>query len=137
MQKLREILGRALRGIGVGAVASLVDLVVLVVCVEALEVAPTVANAPALLAGALVQFVGCRHLVFRAHDGALGRQIVAFAATEAATLALNAIAFHLLVTLTPIPYGAARLLGTFVVFAGFSFPIWHRVFRRRAEGDPA
>ena len=28
-------------------------------------------------------------------------------------------------------------IGTFLVFVGFSFPIWHRIFRSPSEGDPA
>jgi hypothetical protein len=60
------------------------------------------------------------------------RQIAGFAATEAATLALNGLAFHVLVTFTPVPYPLARPAGTFLVFVLFSFPMWRLVFRRSA-----
>lgn len=121
---------RLVRSAGVGAAATGADLLVLALLVEVGGLAPTVANVPALLVGAAVQFFGCRHLVFDAADGALGRQIGGFALAEAGTLALNGLAFHLLVTATPVPYALARPLGTFLVFAGFSYPIWHVVFRR-------
>lgn len=69
--------------------------------------------------------------MFGATDGSVRRQLVGFASVELATLALNGVAYHLLVTLTPIPYALARPLGTFLVFAAFSYPLWHRVFRPR------
>ncbi len=123
---------RLARGLGVGAVASIVDMAVLAILVTGLHVPSQLANVPALVAGALVQFVGCRHVVFGgARNGALRRQLAGFIATEAGTLALNGLAFHLLVTLTPVPYPLARLLGTFLVFTAFSFPLWARVFRGR------
>jgi len=122
-------LSQLVRGAGVGVVATIVDLLALVILVEGLGLEPVVANVPALLAGAAVQFVGCRHLVFRASDGALGRQILGFAITEALTLALNGFVFHALTTLSPLPYPLARVAGTFLVFIGFSFPVWRLVFR--------
>ncbi len=138
MEQPRETLlarlRRLLRGAGVGIAATAADLLVLALLVEGAGMPVTVANVPALLVGAAVQFVGCRHLVFQASGGALGRQIAGFALAEAGTLALNGLAFHLFVTLTPVPYALARPAGTFLVFVGFSYPVWHLVFRtgRRA-----
>lgn len=120
---------RFARGAGVGVVATVVDLLTLALLVEVASLHPTLANVPALLVGAAVQFVGCRHVVFGAGDGSLRRQLVGFALAEAGTLLLNALAFHALVTLTPVPYALARPLGTFLVFIGFSYPVWQRVFR--------
>lgn len=127
--KALRLLSELVRGAGVGAVATLLDLVVLLFLVEVVGLAPLMANVPALLVGAVAQFIGCRHLVFRATDGALGRQAAGFALTEMATLALNAAAFHLLVAVTAVPYPLARPLGTFLVFVLFSFPVWRLVFR--------
>jgi putative flippase GtrA len=127
---------RLVRGAGVGVLATVADLAVLAILVELVGLPPTVASVPALLVGMAVQFVGCRHVVFRAASGSLHRQLVGFAATEAGTLALNGLAFHLLVTLTPIPYGAARPLGTFLVFIGFSYPLWRLVFRPAPSATP-
>jgi putative flippase GtrA len=106
-------------------------MLVLASLVEVVGLPPATANAPSLLAGAAVQFFGCRHLVFSASSGAVGRQLVGFASTEIATLALNGLLFHILLTFTPIPYGLARLVGTFLVFIVFSYPVWHLVFRTR------
>jgi len=117
------------RGLLVGGVATATDMLALAVLVELAGLSPQAANAPALLAGAVVQFLGCRHLVFRAERGSLLKQLGGFAATEAGTLALNALLFHALVTWTPVPYIAARAVGTFLVFIAFSYPMWRRVFR--------
>ena len=122
---------RLLRGAGVGLAATVTDLLALAILVELVGLPPTIANVPALLVGAAVQFLGCRHVVFRAGGGSLRRQITGFVVAEAATLLMNALAFHLLVTLTPAPYALARPLGTFLVFAGFSYPVWHLVFSEK------
>jgi putative flippase GtrA len=127
VQRLTQLL----RGAGIGVLATIVDLAVLLLLVEGAGISPLVANIPALLVGAAVQFVGCRHVVFRSREAKLGQQIVGFAVTEAATLALNGLAFHVLLTLTPVPYPFARPIGTFLVFVLFSFPMWRLVFRQR------
>ncbi len=129
-RKLSRLLRRSLKGLGIGALATLTDLIALSFLVEVVDIAPKVANAPALLLGAMVQFFGCRHALFdNAQHGSLRRQAGGFAITEAGTLALNAALFHVLVHQTSLPYLAARLLGAFAVFVCFSYPLWNRVFR--------
>jgi len=122
----------------VGLAATFVDILVLAMLVELAGLPPTVANIPALLAGAVVQFLGLRHAVFRSSGSALPRQLAGFLVAETGTLALNGIAFHLLMTFTPVPYALARPLGTFLVFLGFSYPVWHLVFgvRQSAGVEP-
>jgi putative flippase GtrA len=127
---VKKLAAQLLKSAGVGLLATVADLVALFALVELGGLAPTLANVPALLIGAAVQFVGCRHVVFGAAGGSLRRQLAGFAAAEAATLLLNALAFHALVTMTPLPYGFARPLGTFLVFVLFSFPMWKLVFRQ-------
>jgi len=119
---------------GVGAAATLVDLLALALLVEICGLRAVVANVPALLAGAIVQFWGSRTLVFSARSGSLRRQLMGFAITEALTLTLNGLAFHLLVGLLHLPYLVGRPLGTALVFFAFSFPMWRRVFRVPAPG---
>lgn len=121
-----------LRGSAVGIVATAADMAVLALFVELLHWTPARANVPALLAGAVIQFLGCRHLVFRASGGSIPKQVLAFAVTEAGTLTLNGIVFHLLVSFSPLPYALVRMIGTFLVFIGFSYPMWGRIFRPAA-----
>ena len=126
------------RSLGVGGVATTVDLSVVLLLVEVMGMDPVYANVPALLGGAAVQFIGCRHLVFQATTGPLRRQLVEFGVVELGTLALNGIGFHLLVTLTLIPYAIARVGVSFLVFNGFSHPLWTLVFRQaRAQSTEA
>src|SRR5262245_62116206 len=118
-----------LRSMGVGAVATLADLAALTLLVELCGLPPAFANVPALVFGLAIQFFGNKLFAFEDRSRALMKQGLQFAAVETGTLALNAIGFHLLVTLTPIPYLAARLLGQSLVYVGFSYPLWARIFR--------
>jgi putative flippase GtrA len=117
------------KSLGVGALASLADLLALVVLVDGLALDPTLANVPALLLGALIQFVGNKWFAFEDRSRAYVRQGAEFAAVELGALALNALAFHALVTLVHAPYGLARILGSALVYLGFSYPLWRRIFR--------
>lgn len=127
---------RFLKASGIGLIASALDLAVLTLLVAGLGWTPNQANLPALLAGALVQFAGARHVVFRAADGRLSRQLARFALAEVGTLTLNALIFAALTRWTPLPYPLARLAATSLVFAGFSFPAWTAAFRSKPAPDP-
>jgi putative flippase GtrA len=114
----------------VGAVATAADLLALFLLVQVLAVPATMANVPALFAGVAVQFFGNKHFAFRDRSPDLLRQGALFAVVEAGALLLNALAFHALVTSTPVPYWAARLVGSCFVYVAYSFPLWGLVFRR-------
>jgi putative flippase GtrA len=126
--KLLERVARFARSAMVGGAATVTDFVALVLLVEVAGLTPRAANVPALVAGALVQFLGNRHFTFRAAGGAWGRQAARFAVAEAVTLALNAGAFWAL-TGAGVPYVLARPVGTFLIFVGVSYPLWQRVFK--------
>ncbi|MFO0723978.1 MAG: GtrA family protein [Myxococcota bacterium] len=127
------------KSLGVGAIASLTDLLLLAVLVDGAGVSPTVANVPALFAGALIQFLGNKLYAFDDQRPAWVRQGGAFAAVELGSLALNAAAFQVLVGAVHLPYAAARVLGSALVYLGFSYPLWRRVFTPpfSAERSPA
>lgn len=91
-----------------------------------------VADNTGLLVGAAVQFVGARYFVFRARQGKIHKQLAGFALAEVATLLMNMLLLALGRWLLPTVVGKSDwlVLGTsFVVFVGFSYPIWHLVFR--------
>jgi putative flippase GtrA len=117
------------RSLVVGAVATLVDLAVLTTLVQVFGVSAQWANVPSLVAGLTVQFLGNRTFVFKAGGGRLSRQLGAFLVAEAGALVLNALGFAALVAWSPVPYPLARLLGEAVVYVGYSYPLWHKVFR--------
>ena len=120
-----------LRAVVVGVGATLVDLGALWLLVNIFDWPPTAANVPALLVGAAAQFVGCKLFAFECRSPRVVRQGGQFALVEAGALVLNALLFHLFVTATPIPYPAARLLGSTLVYFGYSYPLWRRIFDRR------
>jgi putative flippase GtrA len=120
-----------LRSALAGGAATLVDLGVIAFAVGILRVSPAAANAPALLAGAVVQFFGNRHFAFRSKGGHLGKQVTLFALAEAVTLLLNGALYHAVVTHVALgPAGAviARAITTNLVFLLWSYPVWKRIF---------
>jgi putative flippase GtrA len=118
-----------LRSAGVGALATLVDLGALAVLVSVLGVSPRVASAPALALGVATQFVGNKLFAFGDRSPRWARQGAQFAAVEALGLALNLLLFDLAVTHSPLPYLAARVLSTSVVYFAVCLPLWSRIFR--------
>jgi putative flippase GtrA len=124
-----------------GGAATLVDLGVIAFAVGLLHVTPAAANAPALLAGAAVQFFGNRHFAFRSKGGSLARQAGLFAVTEVVTLLLNFLLYHLVVTHVALgPAGAVlvRAITTNAVFVLWSYPVWSRIFGQApGRAEPA
>lgn len=103
----------------------------LFVLVAAFRVDPRLASAPALVAGGVANFFLNRHFAFRARRGHLGKQAVGYTVVEIAALVLNGVLYDLVLRLVPHAaawYWALRLVTTNVVFLGFSYPLWRRVF---------
>lgn len=121
------LLHRALRfarACVVGSGASLVDFSILAACIRVLDIAPTSARLPALVAGASVQFFGNRTFTFRAQRGSIARQAKLFVAFELATLAMNFGVYRLAQPrLTVLPPEIVSFMGTFVVFICFAYPM--------------
>ncbi|HEX2871329.1 MAG TPA: GtrA family protein [Polyangiaceae bacterium] len=122
-----SLLTRALRfgrALVVGSGATLVDFSIFSTCVRAIDIAPTQARLPALLAGACVQFVGNRGFTFRAQAGKLSRQLKLFVAAELVTLGLNWSVFQLLIRrIHGLPPELVSFLGTGLVFVAFAYPV--------------
>lgn len=123
------------RSVLVGLVATAADVSTLAILVQIVHLTPTQANVPSLLVGMAIQFVGVRRWVFHAQEGSVRAQVLRFGLAEAGTLALNALVFHLLVTRTPIPYWLDRPIGTALVYVGFSYHAWKRVFAHAAPPE--
>jgi putative flippase GtrA len=101
----------------------------------------SVADNAGLVVGAAVQFLGARYFVFRARQGKIHKQLAGFALAELATLLMNVLLLWVARKLLPATVGQSDLLvllTSFLVFAGFSYPIWHLVFRApKEEAAPA
>ena len=118
------------RSAAVGIVATIADVGALFVLVQGLGVPAVWANVPTLLLGMTVQYLGNKYVAFEDDSKDHLRQGSLFALVEVGTLILNAVGFHLLVTLTDVPFSLARLMVAFTVYMAFSFPLWARIFKR-------
>jgi putative flippase GtrA len=120
-----------LRSGAVGALATLVDLLALWLGVAVLGASPAVANLPALLLGVAVQFAGNKYLAFEDDSPQILRQGGLFAVVEVGSLGLNAVGFHLAVAGLGMPYLFARIICSALVYVGFSYPLWNKIFQPR------
>lgn len=100
----------------------------------------TVADNIGLIVGAAVQFIGARYFVFRAQQGKIHKQLAGFVLAECATLLMNVLLLWIARRLLPPAMGQSDLLvlaTSFLVFAVFSYPIWHLVFKTKAAPEGA
>ena len=117
---------------GVGAIATVVSMGLLIGLVKYLHYSPHAANIPSMAVGSIIQFLGQRSLVFSASkDGSAFQQGLLFFLAELGTFFLNTFGFDAVVTHLGINYVIARLGVTTLVYLGFSFPVWHLIFRHR------
>lgn len=131
LEKLLTLVRSALAG----ALATLADVATLALLVHFARVSPHAANVPALLVGGVVNFVGNRHFAFEgAREGHLGKQALGYTVVEVCALVLNGLLFDGALRFVPAlgpGYLAVRLVTSHVVFLGFSYPLWRRVFRAK------
>ncbi|MBI4701301.1 MAG: GtrA family protein [Deltaproteobacteria bacterium] len=121
----RVVLG----SMGVGAAATAVDLAVLAALVSGLGLGPRLASAPALCAGIVAQFAGNKLVAFQDYSRAWVRQGVQFLAVEALGLLANLALYDLAMAWTRLPYLAARLATTSLVYFCLCLPLWSLIFR--------
>ena len=122
------------RSAAVGLLATASDLGSLMLLIHAVGLSRRVANIPSLLPGLVVQFFGNKFFAFDDRSKAVVKQGAFFFLIELVAFAFNVLLFDLLVCLTPIHEIPARLLGTNIVYLGFSFPMWSFfVFRPKAR----
>jgi putative flippase GtrA len=117
----------------VGLLATVSDLGTLALLIHGVGLHERLANVPSLLPGLLVQFFGNKFFAFEDRSKAIVKQGALFFSIEMAAFVLNVLMFDLLLNLTGMHWILARLLGTNMVYLGFSFPMWsYFVFRRKA-----
>jgi putative flippase GtrA len=125
---------RFARAAVVGAGATAIDFLVLTSCIRGLGLPPTGARLPALIAGASFQFFGNRTFAFRAQAGSVTRQAKLFVAAELVALLFNYSLFRWLFSRVEfLPPELASLLGTFIVFVTFGYPMRKLVIFRVPE----
>jgi putative flippase GtrA len=127
LSRVAELLRAGLAGVA----ATAIDLGTLALLVSIFHVDARLASLPALVAGGVANFIGNRHFAFRAKDGDLRTQLLGYAATELVALALNGVLYDTTLRLVPAAVGVywlVRLVTSHVVFLGWSYPLWRRVF---------
>jgi putative flippase GtrA len=114
-----------------GGAATIADLGAMFAMVSFLGMPPRFASIPALVLAGAVNFLGNRHVAFRAQGGAAAQQAKRFACVHLVTLTLNAVLFDLAMRGIgkSAPFWVARLVVSNVVYLGWSFPMFRRVFR--------
>jgi putative flippase GtrA len=138
MSHVGALLARLVRSAGAGAVATVVDLGSLTALVSIAGLSPRAASVPALVLGGIVMFFGQKHWAFRSHAGRTGREAVLFALVQIGGLVLTALLFEFVMRVAPAAtryYVIVRLVTTNVVWVGYSFPLWHLVFKPGAEPE--
>jgi putative flippase GtrA len=126
------------RSCRVGVLASVLDQLSLAVLVGWLGYPEQYlwVNALTLAAGAVVMFYGNKYFAFEDYSPRVVFQGLLFLCVELIALGLNVLAFHLAVRhLHSNPY-LTRAVCTAAVYFGFSFPLWHFIFKKtpRPEG---
>lgn len=123
---------RAVRSGFAGLLATLADLATLALLVQGAGLDPRLASVPALLVGNLAMFFAQRSIAFRARGGSMRTELVRFALVQLGGFALTAVLYDLALKLVPgakDAYVLTRLVVTNLVWLGYSFPLWHWVFR--------
>lgn len=130
---------RLLRSGAAGLLATGVDLVVLYLLSSAVHLGPRLSSVPALVAGGVANFFGNRHFAFRATSGPLARQAALYTIVEVAALALNGLLYDGVLRAFPAAaplYLGVRIVTSHLVFLGFSYPLWRRIFRGGSVDSP-
>lgn len=119
---------KSIKSLLVGSLSTVISMLALYVLVAWLKVPPAVANLPTLALGSIIQFLGNRQWVFLGTSGKIHWQALVFILLEVASFTLNGALFKLCVVTLGLHYLLSRLITTSVVFWGFSFPLWKRLF---------
>jgi putative flippase GtrA len=106
-----------------GAIASVFDFGLMSAGVELLGLRPSIATALGAWAGAIVNFVFARHVVFRAQAGIAWHQALRYGVVAIASLVFNAALEWLLAEHFHVQYFVARLVVSGVVSIVWNFPM--------------
>jgi putative flippase GtrA len=118
-----------------GLVATAVDVALLAALVELAGTSARFANVPALVVSGVVMFFGQKYFAFQGSGAPRTRELLEFALVQAGGLLVTGFLYDLALRLVPLlsdHYVVARLVTTNIVWLGYSFPLWHLVFRRRS-----
>jgi putative flippase GtrA len=126
--------GWASRSLAVGAVATLVDICVLLVCVRLLRFSNPLGAAVGVTVGSTVAFFGNRIFAFRDAEKEMAPQLIRFAATVSVGIVVHASLVHVLADLFAVPVVLAKVIADLAVFGlGQLFLLRYLVFPEAKE----
>jgi putative flippase GtrA len=126
--------GWASRSLAVGAVATLVDVCVLLCCVRVFGFPNPLGSAVGVTVGSAVAFFGNRNFAFRDAEPEMGPQLVRFVATVSVGLAVHTPLVAVLADMFSVPVVLAKLIADLAVFGvGQLFLLRYLVFPEAKE----
>ncbi len=126
--------GWATRSLAVGAVATVVDVCVLLVCVRLLGFPNPLGAAVGVTVGSTVAFFGNRIFAFADAEPQMAPQVFRFVATTSVGIALHASLVHVLADMFAVPVVLAKLIADLAVFGlGQLFLLRYVVFPEAKE----
>jgi putative flippase GtrA len=128
--------GWATRSLAVGAVATLVDVCVLLVCVRWLGFPNPLGAAVGVSVGSTVAFFGNRWFAFTDSDKEMAPQVLRFVATISVGIAIHASLVHVMADMFAVPVVLAKLIADLAVFGlGQLFLLRYVVFPLAKEPE--
>jgi putative flippase GtrA len=126
--------GWATRSLAVGAVATLVDVCVLLVCVRLFGFPNPLGAAVGVAVGSTVAFFGNRWFAFQDAEKPMAPQVLRFVATISVGIAIHASLVHVLADMFSVPVVLAKLIADLAVFGlGQLFLLRYLVFPEAKE----
>ena len=108
--------------------------------VELLRLSPVLGTVVGAATGGVTNFLLGRHYTYRAHDARVSGQVARYTVVSGASLGLNALGEHLIITLLASHYILGRIIVATVVNNAWNYPMQRGfVFAQRkpAKEDPA
>ncbi len=106
----------ATRSLAVGAVATVIDILILLVCVKLFTMANPLGAMVGVFFGSTFTFFANRHFAFRDHNPKLAPQAARFVLVTAVGMLAHAQVVYVLADQTGVPVVLAKLCADFVVF---------------------
>ena len=106
----------ATRSLAVGAVATVLDIAVLLVCVKAFRLPNPVGAMVGVLCGSTFTFFANRHFAFRDHNPNLAPQAAKFVLTTIAAMLVHAQIVYVVADRLDVPVVLAKLCADVLVF---------------------
>ena len=121
-------------------VATGVDFAMMIGVVELLGLSPVIGTVVGAAAGGVTNFMLGRHYTYRSQDDRVSGQVARYALVSGASLGLNALGEHLIISLLAAHYVLGRIIVATAVNNVWNYPM-HRGFvfaqRKSAKEDPA